>query len=124
MPLSPRKRRWLLIVAALYLITWLGGWQAHSQHLNATAREAYDRYEKANAIVAAEARLKGEQPNRYDLYPGGPHAKVHWAVPVLPGVLLAQSSIALGPGQGREETGLVLYYGVGTHNLLMMYSLS
>jgi hypothetical protein len=107
----------------LYLVTWIGGWHAHAEHVKADAREAYDHYQKANAIVAAEARLTGQPANRYDLYPGGPQAQVHWAAPVLPGVLLARSSMAVGPGRGREEAGLVLYYGVGTHNLLMKYSM-
>lgn len=44
----------------------------------------------------------------------GPTTGVNWCIPLLPGVLLADSYEVLGPLHGRGMAKIVFYYGVGS----------
>jgi hypothetical protein len=56
----------------------------------------------------------GELPIYARLREGGPEAGVNWAVPLLPGVLLADSSEVFGPLNGHGGAKVLLYYAGGT----------
>jgi len=108
-----RKRLCWGLVLILYIITWAGGWLTHARDLTSSAWAKYRLVEGRNA---EEQRLwpGGEAPIYDRLREGGPATGVNWAVPLLPGILLADSYEVLGPLIGRGSTKLVLYYGCGT----------
>jgi hypothetical protein len=112
---SKRWRKWLLrgVVVLLYLVTWVGGWHTHARELEDSAQARYRLVQERNAERQAhepDARV----PLWDRLREGGPATGVEWAVPLLPGVLLADSSEVLGPLNGRGTVKLLLYYGHGT----------
>ena len=109
------SRRFWITIAALYAVTWFGGCVSHQRTLSADARQ---RYEAAQVRERQEAELyKREgtyQPARIT-HQGGPIAKINWCLPILPGVLLADSYYAIGPRYGRGGISFLLYYGFGCY---------
>ena len=110
--MTRRRRRQVLgvLVLLLYAVTWAGGWRTHAREIDASARARYQRAQAQNARRYAG----GEVPVYAELREGGPATGVNWAVPLLPGVLVADSYEVLGPLSGRGSAKVLLYYGGGT----------
>jgi hypothetical protein len=51
--------------------------------------------------------------------PEGPITHVDWCFPLLPGILVSDSSYVVGPLYGKGGVKVVLYYGIGSVELLM-----
>jgi hypothetical protein len=110
------KRRIIAFLAVLYAATWLGGWITYSTDTKARARQTYANAQKRDREMADFYQREGLKA--YDtsdhLFKEVPRAGVSWCVPLLPGVLLADSGYSIGPLWGRGGVYIVLYYGVGT----------
>lgn len=106
-----RKRLVWGLVLLLYVVTWVGGWYTHARELEASAQARYRLMQERNADLQA---LEPDAPIYARLREGGPATGVKWAVPLLPGVLLADSYVVLAPLSGRGTVKLLLYYGGGT----------
>jgi hypothetical protein len=62
---------------------------------------------------SAQAHYQALKEQNMPLHPF-PQTKVKWCVPLLPGLLLANSSETLGPLIGHGSLKLVFYDGTGT----------
>jgi hypothetical protein len=67
-----------------------------------------------NEKMEAQSRKDGFPFYPYKLSAHDPTSKVNWCIPVLPGVLLADSSISQGPLSAEGGVKIVIYYGVGS----------
>jgi hypothetical protein len=120
-----RKRKWRIAVVLLflYLLTWVGGWLTHARELEARAHrywnEAAARDREMEQFAAAEGlpRPTGRIPH---LREGGPVTHVDWCFPLLPGILVADSWYVVGPLYGKGGVKLVVYYGVGSVELVTL----
>jgi hypothetical protein len=101
-----------LTVLILYAVTWAGGWMTHARNMNDSAWEKYRLQQAYNAECMARAPAGTEVPFPAQLREGGPKTGVKWCLPVLPGVLLADSYEILGPLNERGMVKIVFYYGV------------
>jgi hypothetical protein len=108
------KRRRVLVVFGLYLVTWIGGWISHSQDMSRRAERLYDRTWRRFQLEP-ESGLKGIY-----LFTDGPKSHVNWCVPLLPGVLLTHSSYLAGPVNGNVSYRLVTYFGFGSFEVVEM----
>ena len=115
-PASPTKRwRRVAVWAALYAITWVGGWISHAHELAGDAQRRWDNANRYNQEVAR--REAAGEPHRWprsEINPGGPSSRVLCCVPVLPGVLLAWSGSGIGPLNGEGGLKVVLFFGFGS----------
>lgn len=100
---------------SLYIMTWIGGWLTFAREEQDAAQTAYDRLRRIN-----ETTLK-DFAARIDLHEGGPKASVKFCIPIVPGVLLADSYTSIGPLTGDGGVKVVLYYGWGTAILLELW---
>jgi hypothetical protein len=75
-----------------------------------------------NTKYAQRAAKTGEYFLPVELRAGGPWAEVHWCVPILPGLLIADSDYAIGRLYGRGGIKLVLFYGNGSKELCFISS--
>lgn len=112
-----RKRLIACVIVLLYLVTWVGGWVSHARQLQQRAEESYRRAERTNEEEEAAARREGVKPYLIELRKGGPTSHVWWCVPVLPGVLLADSDSCEGPRIAGGGAKIVFYYGFGSTEL-------
>jgi hypothetical protein len=112
---SMRQRKWFLplLILGLYAVTWVGGWITHAHDLEASALDQYRWVQQRNAERAANS-TDAEPPVLLELHKGGPSTGVNWCVPLLPGILLADSYSSIGPLGGNGGGKIVLYYGTGT----------
>lgn len=110
-------RRLWIIIAVLYLITWIGGWVSHQRSLSADARRRYEEAQVREREMFEWYRQEGRPQPRRITRDGGPIAKINWCVPILPGVLLANSEYTIGPLNGRGGVSLLLYYGFGCYQV-------
>lgn len=128
----PRPRRFqfrlrsllmVMLLVALYLATWIGGAQSHRQALRARAQECSDRGVTWNVERGRQAAAGGRTyvPSRFRK--GGPSAEVAWSFPAFPGILMVNSSCHVTPLWGEGGVKLVLYYGVGSVELLTLSGL-
>jgi hypothetical protein len=108
----------LIILAVLYAVTWVGGWITYERELKANTQAAYDR---AVQTEIERAKVQGGEPNLRNLHKGGPVAEVDWCFPLLPGVLVVHSEHSTGPQSGTGGVKLVLYWGIGTAELVTLY---
>ncbi len=106
-----RRRGVLIVVVALYAVTWVGGWRSHEREIAAFARHRYDSAISMNAKLAQHASEKGYS---IKLRAGGPSSGVEWCIPIVPGLCLANSYYVVGPLYAAGTTKLVLFYGVGS----------
>jgi hypothetical protein len=107
-----RHRRTLWVVLLLlYAATWVGGWITHARDLEASAWAKYRRAQERNAEWLADEPAGSEVPISLRLFEGGPATGVNWCIPILPGVLIADSYEVLGPLNGRGMVKIVVYYG-------------
>jgi len=116
-----RNRLTLFVLVALYLLTWVGGWSSHAEQLRAEAGATYRHAEHLKQGEAGNVREDGGEYRTIRLHADGPHAGVSWCIPVLPGILLADSYYSLGPLGGRGGLKIVLYYGAGSEELCMLW---
>ena len=66
--------------------------------------------------MAAFAKANG-LPNQSTRIHPQPSSRVDWCIPLLPGVLLADSSYHIGPLWAAGGPKLVVYYGFGTFEI-------
>ena len=116
------KKKIAVAVVFLYAVTWVGGWITHSRELKARARQMYAEAEKQDRELAELSQKEGL--GSYDtsghLRKNGPSTCVTWCVPLLPGVLLADSWYVIGPLVGRGGMKIVLYYGFGAIEIVCL----
>jgi hypothetical protein len=117
--LSRKQKRLLIgILVPLYLATWVGGWISHAGQLQANTEARYRAAKHRSEEYEAEARNHGERvPIFARVHEGGPSSGVSWCVPILPGVLLADSYSSVGPLNAQGGLKVVLWYGVGSVEL-------
>lgn len=115
------KRKIIAGVAILYALTWMGGWITHSRELQASAWQMYADAKKQDREMAELFQKEGHglyyAPDHLSSK-NGPSAKVNWCVPILPGVLLANSYYVIGPLWGKGGVKIVLYYVFGAKELV------
>lgn len=109
-----KQRGRLYLLGALYLVTWVGGWLTYEHDLERSAWATYREEQTRNTEWLARQPQGTEVPVFMALLEDGPAAGVDWCIPVLPGVLLADSHEEYGPLNGSGGAKLVLYYGFGT----------
>lgn len=101
------------IVVALYLLTWIYGPAEH-------ARELKDRASRLWAVADLTNRSDIESgfEGTYELVPGGPRTNVNWCVPVMPGLMLANSEYHIARLYATGGYKVVLFYGFGSIELV------
>jgi hypothetical protein len=108
---------WVCLLVPLYLVTEVGGWISHARQLREQTEASYRTAERENREEETAARKLGVKPFLIKLHPDGPKSGVYWCLPVLPGVLLANSYWSVGPLYASGGTKVVLYYGFGSTEL-------
>jgi len=89
------------------------------EHLS---RQKYSRAEVHNAEALEAERLNPiARAYPIELRPEGPASDVNWCLPLLPGVLLADSAYFIGPIYAKRTTKIVVYYGVGSFTALELW---
>lgn len=109
------------IIIVAYLVTWIGGWYAHQREMSALAQRLYKGAEANNAQQIEWEREGRGKAMPIKLLPGGPKAGVNWCFPLLPGVLVVNSSYVVGPIFGKGTTKIVLFYGLGSITLVELW---
>jgi hypothetical protein len=115
--MTVRKKLTVALIGVLYLVTWVGGWIQHSHDLERATWSNYRAIEKLNTERIEYAKESRTEPFLVKLFEGGPVARVNWCIPLLPGVLLADSDSVPGPLGGYGGPKFVLYYGFGSTEL-------
>jgi hypothetical protein len=107
-----KKRKWVtmaMVLAALYVATWIGGWRSQQTQINGRAWETWHSADQQYQSMMQIAPEEGWENYRPD--PGGPVVHM-WCVPVLPGMLLVRYSYeAVDEVSG---TKIVIHYGTGS----------
>ena len=116
------KRLWVsaLTLALLYAVTWVGGWISYARELHDRTEAGYSAMRHADEAEEAAALRAGVKPHRPSVHPDGPKSGVYWCIPLLPGVLLANSHESIGPLYGQGGTYIVVYYGFGCKKVCML----
>jgi hypothetical protein len=109
-----RKTILWLVVVLLYGITWIGGCVTHARDLQASTWAKYRAAQEINAEWRALDPAGSNDASYLKLREDGPITGVNWCVPLLPGILLADSYYVVGPLYGRGMAKVVFYYGVGS----------
>jgi len=116
------KRVILMVVALYYAVTWIGGSNIYSRDVarNALALHESVKHRTIQEIETAKVRGANEDDLSWIRLHGhsekGPWSKV-FCVPLLPGVLLADKAVEVGPLRGYGARKLVFYYGWGSIEL-------
>lgn len=108
------RHKILLCLIPLYAFTWIGGYYSHSASLKREALQRYDAAKKSDAEHTALAIELVAAPPRPQARETGPVSGVAWCVPVLPGILVADSYYVIGPLYGRGGIKIVIFYGCGS----------
>jgi hypothetical protein len=108
------RRKSVICLIPLYLLTWIGGYLSHSASLKRETETLYDRVKQVDDEYTASAAKEGREAPRPILSKNGPVSKVEWCFPVLPGVHIADSYYVVGPLYGRGGIKIVIYYGFGS----------
>ena len=111
--MSKRKAFWAFVLVALYAVTWVGGWIAHAEQLQERAQRGYEIAQRDNEEMELQSRKDCIPFHPTELRTHEPASRVYWCVPVLPGILLADSAIYHGPLSACGGVKVVIYYGVG-----------
>jgi hypothetical protein len=114
-----RKVFWVCVLVPMYAVTWIGGWISYAGQLREHTESAYRFIERDNQKEETQAHWQGYKPHPTQLRPDGPKSGVYWCIPMLPGVLLADSYESIGPLYGEGGVYVILYYGVGCTKLFM-----
>ncbi len=107
------RAKWVIavLVVAFYLLTWIRGPAEHK-------RELIERAKRLWAEADANNQDQGRQGvDLYDLLPDGPRTQVNWCVPVMPGLMLANSEYHIARLYAAGGCKVVLFYGFGTIEL-------
>jgi hypothetical protein len=125
-----RRARWLLIgflsvYLVLYVATGIGGYRSQAQQLRAEAEAGCQQYKQMQWLREGEEaerevmRQRGLEPPRRSPHLDNlrPKYRIAWCVPVLPGILLVDSSYSLEQRLISSGTKLVFYYGFGSYDL-------
>jgi hypothetical protein len=112
-----QKRLTWAFIAALYLVTWVGGCVQHSHDLESASWDRCRAAERSNLRQSEQAKVEGQMPHLVELRKDGPATNVNWCIPLLPGVLLIDSDSVIGPLCGNGGAKIVLYYGTGSLEL-------
>jgi hypothetical protein len=117
-----RKHPCCYLIATLYLLTWIGGWISHARQLqtDSDARWKY-LHRRLYEDDLEQGKKVDEAVLSHYVHPEGPTSWVSWCVPILPGLLLADSGYTVGPLSGRGGGKLVLYYGFGSIELCTLW---
>ena len=110
--MSTARKFWFCVIM-LYAITWIGGFRLHSSALHKQAQHLYDETRKGEAKANADRKHLGQPPKQADILSGGPVVNVNWCVPVLPGVLIADSEYIIGRLQAAGGVRILIFYGWG-----------
>ncbi len=108
------RRKIVIWLIPLYLLTWIGGYYSHSATLKRETQKLYDAAKQRDAEIADIAAKERSEAPRPQVHKDGPVSKVEWCFPVLPGILLADSYYVVGPLYGRGGVKIVVYYGFGS----------
>jgi hypothetical protein len=108
------RRKIVICLIPLYLLTWIGGYLSHSASLKRETEILFVRAKQIDDEYAASAADEGREAPRPIVRKNGPVSKVEWCFPVLPGVLIADSYYVVGPLYGRGGVKIVIYYGFGS----------
>lgn len=108
------RRKIFFWLIPIYLVTWIGGSMSHSAALKSDAQRRYDAAQRSDAEYAALAAKEGQPPPRPQAGKTGPRTGVSWCIPILPGVLIADSYYVIGPLYGRGGVKIVFYFGFGS----------
>lgn len=129
MPHGSLAERWLrprcvLIsgaVLASYALTWVLGWGCHARRLARRADEMYRGGQAKHARMVAMAAELGTTTEGLEsaLRPEGPVTRVNWCVPLLPGVLLADSQYLIGPRWARGGIKIVVWFLFGSREVML-----
>jgi hypothetical protein len=115
---SKVNRKHVAAIAILYLVTWIGGGLTYSRNLSARAWSMSRAGIARDAQEAAWYKAQGiPNPRTIPRTSATPTSRVNWCVPLLPGVLLADSEYHIGPLWAAGGPTLVVYYGFGTFEL-------
>jgi hypothetical protein len=112
-----RKRLLVCILVLLYAGTWACGWTSHAHNLRTRAEASYRMAERDNQEMEIQAQRSAGTFHRVELRKGGPTSGVNWCVPVLPGILIADSYYSAGPLRASGGVKIVVYYGFGSTEL-------
>jgi hypothetical protein len=110
-----RLRSYWPLILILYVHTWIAGWISHDRELRTRATSLWNRHVEWEQRAEAYHEPKPSRP-RY--LPGGAKTGVSWCVPILPGVLLANSHYVVVPMYGKGGYKVVMYYGWGSREVL------
>jgi hypothetical protein len=99
-------------IALLYLLTWIGGPASHEKELASRALRFWNQGSECDAELSKWAKEKGEPLPEPRILSDGPRSRVNWCVPVLPCILLADSSYTIGSLWGEGGVKLVFYCGL------------
>jgi hypothetical protein len=110
--MTKRKRIFWIVLGSLYLFTWIGGWISHNRVLHSEAQRDWDQM--AKNVEHGKMKWFTEEQLATQIHADGPSSNVEWCLPVLPGVLLADSDVSIGPRCGASSVKIILYYGFGS----------
>lgn len=105
----------------LYGLTWIGGASDHSDQLRQEAARRYESAVESNSEWGAIADQLERPFEPIELLRDGPNSRVNWAVPILPGLSLADSEYVVGPLYAKGSAKLVFYYGFGSLTLVELW---
>jgi hypothetical protein len=111
----------LAVYLVLYFATWVGGWSSHARDLKHRAESGYRlmlQNRRDEEEVAVPTVRNNPHFNGHYMYP---QYGVQWCVPVVPGVLLANSYDFTPDCGGSGGVKVVLYYGFGSQELWRLW---
>jgi hypothetical protein len=112
------SQKTLVVIGALYFVTWLGGVIFYPSEMTARAKKEYDVALNAQARAAAKSEEEKMIVKRTPAaFPDGPKTDFHWCAPLVPGVLIVSSEYRIGPLWGQGGIRVVLFYGCGTYEM-------
>jgi hypothetical protein len=116
-----KKKKWLGACAfGLYILTWLYGPADHARELTNRAQRLWSEAAATNERMRAPS-VPGEDIDVIEIFKDGPRASVDWCIPILPCVMLANSGYSIGPVYGRGGVKIILFYGVGSLELVTLF---
>lgn len=116
-----QKWFWVCVLVPLYAVTWIGGWILYARQLKDRTESGYRAVQHDNEVEEAAALRGGWKPYLAKLHPDGPKSAVNLCLPILPGVLLADSYESIGPLDGQGGWYIVLYNGFSTTRVCMLW---
>ncbi|MBN2446588.1 MAG: hypothetical protein JXO22_07680 [Phycisphaerae bacterium] len=116
-----RRPTVLIVLAALYGATCVGGWVSHAKELDDRAERLWRALHQADTELAATAAKLGGPVPRANARRNGPCAGVDWCFPLLPGVLIADSYYVTGRLSGEGGVKIIVYWRLGSRELTTLW---